>query len=258
MFVAAQLGTRVWGGAERATSLLLAGLAGRGHRVLLFCNRPLVAEQARALGVPARVLPIGGDAALPHAFRFGAALRRDRPDALICATWKKLCWASLGARLAGVPRVVARVGLEGDGPRSLKYRVALSRWVDAAVVTAERLRAPIAALPGWGGGRVSVIHNAAYLPRRLRPDGAVRAELGIPPRAPVVGSLGRLAEMKRFDRLMDAVAMLGPDAHLGYREGQFPESERACREVLSLPVFPELAEEQRAYVAEMVRSFFDA
>jgi dTDP-4-amino-4,6-dideoxygalactose transaminase len=47
-------------------------------------------------------------------------------------------------------------------------------------------------------------------------------------------------------------------AHLGYREGQFPESERACREVLSLPVFPELAEEQRAYVAEMVRTFFDA
>ena len=47
-------------------------------------------------------------------------------------------------------------------------------------------------------------------------------------------------------------------AYLGYREGQFPESERACREVLSLPVFPELSEAQLAYVAETVRGFFGA
>jgi dTDP-4-amino-4,6-dideoxygalactose transaminase len=47
-------------------------------------------------------------------------------------------------------------------------------------------------------------------------------------------------------------------AHLGYREGQFPESERACLEVLSLPVFPELGEEQRGYVADTVRAFFRA
>jgi dTDP-4-amino-4,6-dideoxygalactose transaminase len=47
-------------------------------------------------------------------------------------------------------------------------------------------------------------------------------------------------------------------AYLGYREGQFPESERACREVLSLPVFPELSEAQLDYVARTVRAFFGA
>jgi dTDP-4-amino-4,6-dideoxygalactose transaminase len=45
-------------------------------------------------------------------------------------------------------------------------------------------------------------------------------------------------------------------AYLGHREGEFPESERACREVLSLPVFPELARAQLERVAESIRSFF--
>ncbi len=45
-------------------------------------------------------------------------------------------------------------------------------------------------------------------------------------------------------------------AYLGCREGQFPESERACREVLSLPVFPELTASQLSYVAETIGAFF--
>jgi dTDP-4-amino-4,6-dideoxygalactose transaminase len=39
---------------------------------------------------------------------------------------------------------------------------------------------------------------------------------------------------------------------LGYREGDLPETERACREVLALPIYPELAEEQVRYVADEV------
>jgi len=46
--------------------------------------------------------------------------------------------------------------------------------------------------------------------------------------------------------------------YLGYREGQFPESERAAREVLSIPVFPELTEAQREHVAASIRGFFGA
>lgn len=45
-------------------------------------------------------------------------------------------------------------------------------------------------------------------------------------------------------------------ASLGYGAGDFPESERAAGEVLSLPVFPEMTESQQNEVAAVLRKFF--
>ena len=45
-------------------------------------------------------------------------------------------------------------------------------------------------------------------------------------------------------------------AHLGYREGAFPQAEQACQEVLSLPVYPELDDAQVDAVVEGVKEFY--
>jgi dTDP-4-amino-4,6-dideoxygalactose transaminase len=45
-------------------------------------------------------------------------------------------------------------------------------------------------------------------------------------------------------------------AHLGLGPGSFPESERAARETLAIPIYPDLPEEQLGYVVDCIREFF--
>ncbi len=45
-------------------------------------------------------------------------------------------------------------------------------------------------------------------------------------------------------------------AYLGYKPGELPESERAAREVLALPMFPELRESEQQHVVRAIAEFY--
>ncbi|HEV7586964.1 MAG TPA: glycosyltransferase [Longimicrobium sp.] len=213
MYVIAHNGSPIFGGGELGTVLLLAGLQGRGHRVLMLCLEREIAARVESYGVPAGVQRVGGEAVLTDALRLGARLRRERPDAVILTTFRKVLLSGLGARLGGVRPVVQRIVLEGDTPaRGARYRWALRRLVDVVTLNAEAMRAPFLA-GGLDPRRVVTLHDGVRTPERTREPGAVRRELGIPPGAPVVGAVARLAWQKRLDRLVRALALLPSCVH---------------------------------------------
>lgn len=45
-------------------------------------------------------------------------------------------------------------------------------------------------------------------------------------------------------------------ASLGYKEGDFPESEKLAKENFAIPVYPELTEEEKTYIVDNLKEFF--
>ncbi len=44
-------------------------------------------------------------------------------------------------------------------------------------------------------------------------------------------------------------------AYLGYKKGDFPESEKAAQEIMALPIYPELSDKMKQYVVDAILSF---
>lgn len=215
MYVLAHNGSPFLGGGELGTTLLLAGLQERGYRVKMLCRDAAMAERVASYGIPTGVLKVGGDAMVTDALKAAAAFRRERPDALILTSFKKVVLAGLGARLARVPLVVQRIVLQSDGPaRGARYRLALRHFVDVVALNADAMREPfLAADPRLDPAKVRTVYDGVRTPEVTAKPGALRREAGIPEGARVIGAVARLARQKRFDRLLLALAALPEDVH---------------------------------------------
>jgi glycosyltransferase involved in cell wall biosynthesis len=167
-----------------------------------------VADAAVRRLVPAMVLPLRGDLVLQDALTFAKFLRREKPDALLLGTFKKIWLGGIAGSRAGVERLVARVGLESDVPRRFKYRYALRHWIDTVVLNAESMRAEFQGRePRFDPGRIVTIHTGVKPRPPQKTRGQMRQSIGIPVDAPVVGTIARLARQKRLDRLLEALRL---------------------------------------------------
>jgi dTDP-4-amino-4,6-dideoxygalactose transaminase len=151
---------------------------------------------------------------------------------------------------------------DGYETHVLGYNFRLTEMV-AAVASCQ-----LDALAAWNARRR---HNAEDYTRRLR-DGGV--PLGLPVERPYAEHtfLHYVVRLDRRDVLMEHLAARGVSTsvhypvpvhrhaafagRLPYREGQFPETERACREILSLPCHPAVGEAEVEYVAAAIADFY--
>ncbi|MGH7466502.1 MAG: glycosyltransferase [Longimicrobiales bacterium] len=211
--IIAHNGAAIWGGAEINLTHLLSGLQRRGHEITLCCNHDIVADHATRYLVPSIIRPLRGDLMLGDALKFARFLRQQQPDALVISTFKKIWLAGLAAQRAKVARTIMRVSLASDTPRRWKYRYALRHWIDVVTLNAESMRARfLAGDPALDASKVITLHDGVEPLRVGKAPGAVRAELKIAPDALVIGTLARLSQQKRLERLIAVTAQL-PGVH---------------------------------------------
>ncbi len=206
------------GGLERLVVSLARAARRAGHRVSVVCvERPgALAPQAEAAG--ATVVSLGKPPGRLRAYidRAAGVLAELKPDVVhthqIGAAW----YLGSGARRLGVPVVHTEHGNELARTTrwaTTKARLNLfwaARGVDRFCCVSDEIAA---AVTRWGTvprRKVEVILNGidTDVGADLPPPGAVRSALGIPAADPVIGTVGRLAEVKRQDLLLRAVGRL--------------------------------------------------
>lgn len=127
------------------------------------------------------------------------------------------------------------------------------------------LNAKLPRLPGWNERRRAIAARYAELFAQDAREGSIVLPAEAPGRRHVFhqyvvrvadrdGVKARLAERGVGSAVFYPIPLHLQDCFvgLGYHEGDLPESERAAREVLALPVFPEMTEEEIERVASAV------
>ncbi|HEY7472449.1 MAG TPA: glycosyltransferase [Gemmatimonadota bacterium] len=234
------------GGAEKWILHLTRRLAPRGHEIqVAYDPRSPLGELAREAGAEAWV-PTGGFRGVARSARALAAEIRERAvDVVVSTTRTDLKIAGFAAWIAGQPGVVARLNSGWDPGEPIVtsgWRWRRHRWyhrhlVQLAATNSRAGKDDLVARDFLPPERIVPIYNGVDV-SRFDPDrverGVFRAELGIPPEAPLVVSISRYVERKGQEFEVEAAGRLTaarPDLHLAFL-GPCRERERPYRERL--------------------------
>jgi len=215
MIIAHVLSSFGLGGQEKVALDLATRQRSAGHFVVAvsLAARPEgpLAAAFRNAGVRAETVAKGDgvDASLP--VRLAAFLREERTDVVHTHNPHALIYGAPAAGLARAAIVHTKHGANPDVPRRRWLRRVASTLVDACVAVTPALAALARRDQECNPALLHVIPNGIDMLRFAPREEArrrIRAELGIPEQAWVVGTVGRLAPEKDHGLLVDAMAPL--------------------------------------------------
>lgn len=237
------------GGAQKHLLSLAKGLRGRGHLAdVAFFKNPSLARQFQEAGVQLFDMSATGTLSPLLLPRLVRRLRVGRYQIVHTHLLKADTYGTLAGVLAGTP---VRVSSKHNDEQVLrKAGVAalhglVSRLSHRVVVLSDYVGRYMASVGRVDPSRITRIYYGLPATHTAPPEQGLRLrrELGVPPEAPVIATVGRLAEQKGLIYLLEAMAIVRerlPDARLlvvgdaqDGREGYKRELLRA-REALGL------------------------
>lgn len=205
-------------GAQRVSDMVGEGLRARGHdvRTVFMYRKTEAYDLDPHADFVLRAAPRGLLGQLRASIGLIRHLRKERPDAVISYQHYGNIFGTLGARLAGARHVIAN---QSGAPQRRGVMGVLSlidRWMgtlgayQSNVVNSAWTEAQFAAYPSSYQRRIRRIDHGISGPLRVHDKATARATFGLPERAFLVLSTGRLTVDKNHIALVGALGEL-PD-----------------------------------------------
>ncbi len=195
----------IWGGDEKWTVNVGKGLMDRGHQVTIVClGDSQTQHKAKELGVPTYPFQIGPDIAfwkIPPIVKF---YKKNKIDVALCVQNRDVKIGALAAKLAGVPVVIARQGLDTI-KKKIDHKIAFTKHIDGIITNTRSIKELYESYGWFPENFIHVVYDGLTLPEHL-PEMDLHQELGLKAGSKVIIGTGRLAEQKRFDLLIQVAS----------------------------------------------------
>lgn len=206
---------RNWLGGPAQVLYIMKGMRDRGHSVCLVCpTDSALGQRAADAGLETHFIPFSGDVD-PRLFTAClSSIRSFNADVVHLHSRRGAdTWGALAARAAGRPVVLSR---RVDYPLrdSALVRWRYTRWYDHIIAISEAIR-QVLIQGGIRPDHVTTVHSSVDIHQfRPNPEAAAvaRAEMGVPPGAPLFGIVAHMIRRKGHDVLFQAVARLSGTA----------------------------------------------
>lgn len=255
------------GGAYRVRALLPVHLYGQCadldalQKIAEDYHIPVIEDAAQAIGAAWRNRP-AGSIGLTAAFSFYPTKNLSAYGDAGLVTTSNLQFAQHMRRLRN----------HGSSRRYHHEEIGWNSRMDA--IQAAILRVKLGHVPAWNRQRRE---HAAYYDGLLKGAGLLSDQAASPVRTLEISPHAHhvfhqyVIRAQRRDALRQFLAdrRIGTEiyypvplhlqpcfAYLGYREGDLPQSERAAREVVALPMFPELTRDEQKWVVDSIAEFY--